>query len=57
MIVHKNINFDKLENFDEFVGKVKKLKDQKRTFTISGNFDLKNNNTHMSIAWSSKEEV
>lgn len=57
MLVHKNINFTELEKFDEFVEKVKKLKKQKRTFTISGNFDMENENVHMSINWQDDEEV
>jgi len=57
MLVHKSINFTKLEEFDEFITKVKKLKNEKRTFTISGNFDMENKNCHMSINWSAEEEV
>ena len=57
MLVHKSINFAKLEEFDKFIEKVKKLKGQKRTFTISGNFDMENENVHMSINWQDDEEV
>ncbi len=57
MLVHKSINFTELEKFDEFIEKVKKLKNQKRTFTISANFDIKNNNSHMCINWQDEEDI